>query len=231
MNYLNSNNLQLIYMNKNIYKKIYYISFIIIIIIIIYLLYIIIYNYFHNRYLNTIKKTIVIIRHGEKAYPGKGNLHCKGLNRSLKLPDVLLDRFGTNIKNIYSTKPIYIRDSTDDDNHSWYLRPIITIEPLAIKLQIPINIRFNHENPKELNKLANILYKNPSGVYIVSWEHKTLKKLVENILDKYKLNNEVEKYEDNLFSKMYIIREFKNGKVTFTIEDENIMFLSNICPT
>jgi hypothetical protein len=219
-------------MNKNTYKKLYYISFIIIvIIIIIYFLYIIIYNYFHTKFLNSIEKTIVIIRHGEKAYPAKGNLHCKGLNRSLKLPDVLLSRFGTNIKNIYSTKPIYIRDPTDDDDHSWYLRPIITIEPLAIKLQLPINIRFNHENPKELKKLADILYKNSGGVYIVSWEHKTLQKLVEDILDNYKLNKKVEEYENNLFSKMYVIRKFKNGEVTFTIEDENIMFLSNICPS
>jgi hypothetical protein len=218
-------------MNKFMNKRLIQNSFItIIIIIIIYFIYIFIYNYFHQDFLNRIEKTIVVIRHGEKGFPAKGNLQCKGLNRSLRLPDVLLQRFGTNIKKIYSTKPIYIRDPKDDDNNSWYLRPIITIEPLAIKLQLPINIHYNFEDTREIKKIADKIYNEPPGVYIVSWEHNSLKKLVENILDNYKLNQNVEKYDHNLFSKIYVIRKFKNGKVTYNIEDEDIMLLSSICP-
>src|SRR5580692_7372024 len=40
-------------------------------------------------------ETIVCIRHGEKPPGGLGQLNCRGLNRALALPDVLLKKFGT----------------------------------------------------------------------------------------------------------------------------------------
>jgi hypothetical protein len=39
-------------------------------------------------------ETIVCVRHGEKPPGGLGQLNCRGLNRSLALPDVLLKKFG-----------------------------------------------------------------------------------------------------------------------------------------
>jgi hypothetical protein len=39
-------------------------------------------------------ETIVCIRHGEKPLLGLGQLTCKGLNRALALPEVLLAKFG-----------------------------------------------------------------------------------------------------------------------------------------
>src|SRR2546429_3903023 len=39
-------------------------------------------------------ETIVVLRHGEKAAGGLGQLNCMGLNRSLALPKVLIGRFG-----------------------------------------------------------------------------------------------------------------------------------------
>src|ERR1700748_900977 len=39
-------------------------------------------------------ETIVVLRHGEKAPDGLGQLNCMGLNRSLALPKVLIGRFG-----------------------------------------------------------------------------------------------------------------------------------------
>ncbi|ABU43618.1 hypothetical protein AR158_C072L [Paramecium bursaria Chlorella virus AR158] len=43
-------------------------------------------------------KTIVFVRHGEKPYLGLGQLDCKGLNRSLALPDVLISKYGIPTK-------------------------------------------------------------------------------------------------------------------------------------
>ena len=163
-------------------KIIIFLLFILFVVIVIYYIYKGIRYYYHQKYLDTIEKTIVILRHGEKGFPANGNLRCKGLNRALALPDLLLNRYGTNVKGIYSTQPIYIKDPNDDDNNSWYLRPIITIEPLSIKLQIPLNIRYSFEKPTELKKLANILYNNPNGLYVVSWEHKSISGLVKNLL-------------------------------------------------
>src|SRR5271165_6976951 len=39
-------------------------------------------------------ETIVAIRHGEKPPEGLGNLSCRGLNRALALPNVLLSKYG-----------------------------------------------------------------------------------------------------------------------------------------
>ena len=38
-------------------------------------------------------ETIVAIRHGEKPPNGLGNLNCRGLNRALALPNVLLSMY------------------------------------------------------------------------------------------------------------------------------------------
>jgi hypothetical protein len=38
------------------------------------------------------QETLIFVRHGEKPANDSGQLTCKGLNRALALPDVLLDR-------------------------------------------------------------------------------------------------------------------------------------------
>ena len=40
-------------------------------------------------------ETIVMVRHGEKPAAGLGQLNCQGLHRSLALPRVLQQKFGT----------------------------------------------------------------------------------------------------------------------------------------
>jgi len=39
-------------------------------------------------------ETIIVVRHGEKPPKGLGQLKCRGLNRALALPDVLISKFG-----------------------------------------------------------------------------------------------------------------------------------------
>ena len=40
------------------------------------------------------EETLVCFRHGEKPRGGLGQLTCRGLNRALALPEVLLPRYG-----------------------------------------------------------------------------------------------------------------------------------------
>src|ERR1700751_344095 len=40
-------------------------------------------------------ETIVLIRHGETSWLGLGQIACKGLNRALALPGVLISKFGS----------------------------------------------------------------------------------------------------------------------------------------
>src|SRR5271156_394646 len=88
-------------------------------------------------------ETIVLVRHGEKPPQGLGQLTCKGLNRALALPDVLIKRYGKP-DFIYAPNPSI--QVTDRSNTSYsYVRPLVTIEPTAIRLAMPVNaqIGFN----------------------------------------------------------------------------------------
>lgn len=211
---------------KNIYK----ILVIFIILILAYISYNLIFYYYHRHFLNSIEKTIVVIRHGEKNYPAHGGLSCKGLNRALALPNLLMKRYG-NIHGIYAPKPIYINSINDDDYKSWYLRPIITIDPLSIKLNKPLDISYNFNSYFENDLLANKLYNNPPGVYIVSWEHKHIPTLVDSIMKNYKQYEHIPNWNDLDFDRIYVIRLFKNGKISLEAEKENLNWkLSDVCP-
>ena len=78
----------------------------------------------------------MFLRHGEKPAGGYGQITCQGFNRSLALPTVLLGKFGTpNV--IYA--PSTAVKVTDPAGSFYYVRPLATIEPLAIKLGMPVN--------------------------------------------------------------------------------------------
>ena len=212
---------------KNIYKFLI-ILIILIILILVYVTYSLIFSYYHSQFLNSIEKTIVVIRHGEKNYPAHGGLSCKGLNRALALPNLLMKMYG-NVDGIYAPKPIYINSINDDDYKSWYLRPIITIDPLAIRLGKTLDISYNFNSENEL--LAKKLYNNPPGVYVVSWEHNHIPILVKYIMKNYNQDIKIPDWKDLDFDRIYVIRVFKNGKVSLEAEKENLNWkLSNICP-
>jgi len=61
-------------------------------------------------------ETIVCIRHGEKPPAGLGQLTCQGLNRALRLPQVLLTKYG---------KPDFI--FAPDPNQIIMIRPVTSV--------------------------------------------------------------------------------------------------------
>ena len=96
-------------------------------------------------------ETIVLIRHGEKPPGGLGQLTCKGLNRSLALPSLLISRYGKP-DFIYAANPsVQIDDGHPLPTYS-YLRPLATIEPTAIRLGMPVNAQFGYNQIAELQK-------------------------------------------------------------------------------
>src|SRR5580658_912983 len=76
------------------------------------------------------QETIVAIRHAEKPPTGLGQLTCRGLNRALKLPKVLVPRYGKPDR-IYAPDPGTRIGQLGNLNYS-YVRPLMTIEPTAI---------------------------------------------------------------------------------------------------
>jgi hypothetical protein len=65
------------------------------------------------------EETIVLIRHGEKPPGGLGQLTCKGLNRALALPAVLIGRFGKP-DYIYAPNPsMQVNDGNSQPTYSY----------------------------------------------------------------------------------------------------------------
>ena len=82
-------------------------------------------------------ETIVVLRHGEKAVGGLGQLNCMGLNRSLALPKLLIGRFG-RADAIFAPNPASrVRENSFSTRSYSYVRPLATIEPTAIQLGLP----------------------------------------------------------------------------------------------
>ena len=124
-------------------------------------------------------KNIIIIRHGEKPEPDTGVLNCLGFNRAIQLAPLFTKKY-PKPERIYTVKPDIHEDGTLSK-----ARPLMTIEPYAIMNNIPINIEYTYEKD-DLKKLAKELYDAAPGYYIICWEHKNIKPLVDNILSEYK---------------------------------------------
>ncbi len=123
-------------------------------------------------------ETIILVRHGEKPEGGLGQLSCRGLNRSLKLPAVIARDFGKPDA-IFAPDPA--KEKMDGGASYAYNRPLATVEPTAIRFQMPVDTRFGYN---EIDKLQAALqqpqYSN--ATILVGWEHKQLYKLARNLL-------------------------------------------------
>ncbi len=84
-------------------------------------------------------ETIVFVRHGEKPDDDKGQLNCQGLNRALALPEVLIGKFG---KPDYIFAPATTKKSNKEGVQFSYVRPLMTIEPTAIRVGLPVETRY-----------------------------------------------------------------------------------------
>ncbi|KAB8031004.1 hypothetical protein [Fluviispira multicolorata] len=177
-------------------------------------------------------ETIILIRHGEKPLDMEiGQLNCKGLNRSLKLPKVLLGKFG---------KPNYIFAPNPSVQIGKkllkfsYIRPLATIEPTAIQLGMPVNAQFGFTDVENIKKeLLNSKYSD--SLIFVSWEHLKLVDIVKEIY-KEDINNSVSDIPDwpsadydSIFI-LKILKENEKYKITFIKDFQNLNSQSDTCP-
>jgi hypothetical protein len=119
-------------------------------------------------------ETVVFLRHAEKPDNPKGQLNCKGLNRSLMLPGVidgLITSAGAPLWAIFAPNPAEQKE--DDDALYDYVRPLATIEPTAIKNNMPVSTHIGYLNGEALAAtLKNQEYR--GKVILVAWEHKVI---------------------------------------------------------
>ncbi len=145
--------------------------------------------------------TIVIVRHGEKPSEGLGQLSCKGLNRSLALAPLLLSRYG-NPTAIYAPNPS--RKKKDKGVPYAYVRPLATIEPLAVRAGLPVTINWGIE---DIGPLAKRLLALPAGTQFVAWEHHWGERLARRLISRLGGNSEeVPRWPDSDFDSVFVIR-------------------------
>jgi hypothetical protein len=174
-------------------------------------------------------ETIVCVRHGEKPPGGLGQLTCRGLNRALALPDVLLAKYGPP-KFVFAPSPT---QKVDGNGGYYYVRPLVTIEPTAIRCGLPINAEFGYREIKGLeSELQKQQYQ--SATIFVAWEHVLLDEFVKDLL---KTNGEnpaqVPAWPGTDYDTIFVVRitHSPGGQsVTFAIDHEGLTNLSDAYP-
>lgn len=174
-------------------------------------------------------ETIVCIRHGEKPRGGLGQLTCKGLNRALALPDILLSKYGTP-QFIFAPNPTQKVDA----GRYYYVRPIATIEPTAIRCGLPIDTQFGYREIAGLeNELEEPKYQN--AVVFVAWEHGYLDIFAKDMLASNGGHaSRVPKWPEDDYDTIFLIKITRsNGThtVSFEIDHERLNGrLKDSCP-
>jgi hypothetical protein len=174
-------------------------------------------------------ETFVCIRHGEKPPGGLGQLTCRGLNRALALPNVLLAKYGRP-EFVFAPNPT---QKADGNGRYYYIRPLMTIEPTAIRCGLPVNTKFGY---KEIDGLANELEKPEyqKATIFIAWEHGLLDQFVKNLLkshggDPARVPPWPREDYDTVFL-VKINRSDGRETVDFSIDHEGLNNLSDACP-
>ncbi|KAF3996315.1 hypothetical protein [Glaciimonas immobilis] len=176
-------------------------------------------------------ETIVFIRHGEKPKQGLGQLNCQGLNRSMALPDVLIKKFGKPDA-IFAPDPSQLKK--DGDRVYAYVRPLATIEPTAIRLEMPVNVAFGFDNSAGLkDALLAPVYKN--AVVFVAWEHHLAEKVARQLVASISKTEaaKVPEWQNDDFDSIYVVRTGISAGVegvSFNIDKQGLNALSSTCP-
>src|SRR4051812_18692245 len=127
------------------------------------------------------EETIVFFRHGEKPASGLGQLTCQGLNRALRLPGVLTSIYGKP-SYLYAPNPTVKID--DPAGSFYYIRPLATIEPIAIRFGVSVNTKYGYNEIAGLQSLL-ITSSKASSTIFVAWEHTYLVNTVQSIMNAY----------------------------------------------
>ncbi|MGD0797122.1 MAG: histidine phosphatase family protein [Acidobacteriaceae bacterium] len=179
-------------------------------------------------------ETIILIRHGEKPPDGLGQLTCKGLNRALALPSLLIGRYGKPDL-IYAPNPS-VQVTDHSANGYSYVRPLATIEPTAIRLGMPVNAQIGFDQIDVLRQtLLQPAYAH--SLIFVAWEHLKLHDFAVQMLQSYGTNPaQVPDWPNSDFETIYVFHIARSGedgtpKATLTIQEEDLgSTLSDTCP-
>jgi hypothetical protein len=175
------------------------------------------------------EETIVFFRHAEKPSGGYGQLTCQGLNRAMALPHVLNGRFG---KPSYLYAPNPAVKISDPAGSFFYVRPLATIEPLAIKAGLSVNTNYGYN---DIAGLQSVLIKSSKAnlTIFVAWEHEYLQKVVQAIMNKYGNRAVVPAWISGDYDTLYVlhVNYSSSGAITaqFERDAENLNRQNTAC--
>ena len=172
---------------------------------------------------------IVIVRHGEKPAKGLGQLSCQGLNRALALAPTIIAKYGRPTA-LYAPNPAIKKK--DEGTPFFYIRPLATIEPLAIQAGLPVELDWGMT---DIEPLAGALLRQTEGVQVVAWEHHWAESLAKLLLQKVGGDpSKVPVWHGQDFDSIYVIRigTDPQGKTTstFSLDAEGLNGQSDQCP-
>lgn len=178
----------------------------------------------------TTTQTIVFFRHGEKPSGGYGQLTCQGFNRAIALHDVLVGRFG---RPTYLFAPNPLPKMTDAAGTFFYVRPLATIEPTAIRLGMAVNARYGYN---DVTGLTTALTQSSfaGSMTFVAWEHAYLVKAVQTILNKYSAGVTAPAWTSGDYDALYIVKLTNTDghiKATFQRDYEGLNNQPTGCPS
>ncbi|QAV22150.1 histidine phosphatase family protein [Proteus hauseri] len=171
------------------------------------------------------EQTLVFVRHGEKPDNDSGQLTCKGLNRALSLPDVLINQFGKP-NALFAAAPKQSKLGNS-------LRSLQTITPTAIRVSLPIHLNFHAKEIKGLKEeLLSNQYENT--VIFIAWEHDNLVKVTKEIMKQEGGDPDlIPKWKSSDFDSIYILKIIRNeegGKsVLFEQRQQGLNEVSENC--
>ena len=179
-----------------------------------------------------VTETIVVFRHGEKPEKGLGQLTCRGLNRSLALPNVLLSKFGKPDYLFAPDPAVQVHDGLFGEYS--YVRPLATIEPTAIRLGMPVNAQIGYPQIDQLQaELTSGKY--ASSTVFVAWEHYYEEHFAKNIVKAFGGDpSQVPSWSNSEYDMIYVIRITRSGNrtaVSFAVDHEGLNGkLGDECP-
>jgi hypothetical protein len=176
----------------------------------------------------TTVETLVCVRHGEKPSDGLGQLTCRGLNRALALPKVLLGKFPAP-QFVFAPNPT---EKSEGGKYN-YVRPLMTIEPTAIRCGLPVNTDIG---AKEINVLETELQKESyrNATVYIAWEHSLLDDFAKDMVKSHGGDaSQVPAWASSDFDTIFVIkitRDHGHESVVFATDHEGLNNLSDDCP-
>ena len=177
------------------------------------------------------KQTIVVVRHGEKPPKGLGQLTCQGLQRSLRLPAWLAERFPPPDA-IYAPDPSVKATEIHGDGQRYdYVRPLVTIAPTAISLGLPVNTQLPFNDSGRLaDELLAERYRD--ATLYVAWEHLQIMNFAQVVLRRLNSGAEVPDWPNSDYDTVFVfhISWGENPEVRFEVLQQEYSSLPEECP-